>query len=381
MINAFRSGPVLVPPFSSNTPSSPGGYIPVFFELPYNGAPLVVQMPFLATQGNTSDADLIQDLQNAVDAALGDNRGKAGDIRVGLDASNQFTFTVAVNNGSGIFTAAHDIGSDTNLTTSLALADLNGDGLQDVISGNLGFDLPHLVEQGLVRLGDFLKDTAIRITDLVNSGLVSLLDLVEKGLIDRFGFDPLTPITVGDLLDAGIARLGDLVREGLLTVMDFADLPIPASDLTASGLVTLAELTAKSLIDSAGNVSLHDLVNSGVVWLEQLIGDNLVDLGDLNVPDVTLGDLLDTKLTDVKALVQQGLARVSDLLVQQLDLRRLIESGIVQLTDLVQKNLLDFAELDPQKLDLQDLTNKFAFGRRCASTLTSAMVPSPTVWT
>jgi hypothetical protein len=104
------------------------------------------------------------------------------------------------------------------------------------------------------------------------------------------------------------------VREGLLDVADFADVPLDADDLVASGLVSQAELLASGLIDMAGNVSLDDLIASGIVFLEELIGDDLVDETALEVSDVTLGDLLDTPLTDIAELAATGLVTVSDLL-------------------------------------------------------------------
>jgi len=313
--------------------------------------------------------DLVGWLQEEIDAAIG-----APDIvQVELDADGRIVLASstcvisAAEAEDALAAARRDAGRleteggiplalsfdlvDADWTTALATADLNQDGWVDLVVGNVGFDLANLIEKGVLRLTDFAQDTLIRIAGLVDAGIVSLLDLVEQGLIDRFGFDPSTPITIEDIIAASIAGLADLAHEGLLNVANFADLSISAAALLASELVTSAELTAKNLVDQENNVSLHDLVDSGIVWLEELIGDGFVGLGDLNVPDVTLGDLLDAQIVDLKELVRQGLVEVANLLVSQVNLRELIESGIASLTEAAAAKLLDITKLDPQKVD------------------------------
>ncbi|MCA9185640.1 MAG: VCBS repeat-containing protein, partial [Planctomycetales bacterium] len=281
------------------------------------------------------------------------------DILAGnLDQFNRFY----INDGAGGFGLGRNVFTDTDLTTSVGLADLNQDGRPDIVAGNLGFDLGEVIRQGLIRVTDFVEDTVINIVDLVSSGLVSLLDLVEQELIDRFDFDPLAPITIADILNAGITELADLVREGLLALEDFTDIDLDADAITATGLLTNAQLLAAGLINAAGNVSLHDLVNSGIITLEQLIGRDLVDENSLNIPTITLGSLLSTPLADLRSIIAAGLADAADLLREQLHLRELIESGIVDLANLAQEELLDLLDLDQQRVDLQDITDQLAFG-------------------
>ena len=83
------------------------------------------------------------------------------------------------------------------------------------------------------------------------------------------------------------------MREGLLALQDFSDVPLDADDLTASGLVTQAEL-----IDGLGKVSLYDLVNSGLVFLDeaQLVVSHRHDVAVLQ------GMLLDELAVHVRAV-------------------------------------------------------------------------------
>ncbi len=335
----------------------------VSFALPYNDASVPVLIFTGVTQDNTNEADLIADVQAAVDQALADQGlGSAGDIVVGVDGTGRFTFTLGPNDGKGVYSVSQVVSQDEDFATAAAAADLNGDGFADVVLGNVGFDLAALLEDGVIAVTDFVEDLVIGVIDLVESGLVSLLDLIEAGLLDRLGFDPLAPVSVGDLIASGIADLADLVREGLLGIEDFDDLALDADDLVASNLVTQAELLANSLIDAAGNVSLNSLIASGIVFLEELIGDELVDETALNVSDVTLGELLDTPLTELVDLVTAGLVEVGDLLATVVDLRDLIETQIVSLADLAQAELLDLLDLDQRAVDFQQLLQTTAFG-------------------
>src|SRR5262249_13593155 len=103
-------------------------------------------------------------------------------------------------------------------------------------------------------------------------------------------------------------------------------------------------------------------VNSGLVFLDELVGDNLVKVTDLTIFDVTLGDLLGTDLTDIRTIVDKGLADATDLLLTTIDLGKLIQSKLTSLADLFEKKLLDLADLDQHRIDFQQLADKFAFG-------------------
>ena len=92
------------------------------------------------------------------------------------------------------------------------------------------------------------------------------------------------------------------------------------------------------------------------MFLEELIGDDLVDETALNVSDVTLGELLDSPLTDLVELVvgRAGRGRRPPRRTA-IDLRELIESQIVSLADLAQAELLDLLDLDQRAVDFQQL--------------------------
>ena len=268
------------------------------------------------TQDNTNEADLIADVQAAVDQALADQGlGSAGDIVVGVDGTGRFTFTLGPNDGKGVYSVSQVVSQDEDFTTAVAAADLNGDGFADVVLGNVGFDLAALLEDGVIAVTDFVEGLVIGVIDLVESGLVSLLDLIEAGLrrplrlrsartgLDRrphrFRASPTSPTSCAKACSVS------------KTSTTWPSTPTTSSRRTSS---RKPNLLANSLIDAAGNVSLNSLIASGIVFLEELIGDDLVDETALNVSDVTLGELLDTPLTELVELVTAGLVEVGDLL-------------------------------------------------------------------
>ncbi|MHC4507326.1 MAG: FG-GAP-like repeat-containing protein, partial [Planctomycetota bacterium] len=358
---------------------------PLALTLNFNDQDLEVSIDRTATAANLVVEDLVQDIQAAVNAALtGSGRGAAGDILVQL-AAGRITFSVTGPHTLADPTAAEDalaeerdqnfqfsIGFDIDverdLTTSVAIADFDGDGRRDVVAGNVGLDLVGLIREGLIRAGDVLEDVLIDLADLVQEGLATLLDMIEAELIDRFDFDPGTRINIQDLLDEGLASLEDLAREGLVTIENFVSGILIQIDglggLLDSGLVTAQELLDAGLPD-VGDVSLSELLESGVVFLEELIGDDLVDESDLEPgTDLGLNGLLSSLLTTIEDLVQTNIADLDDLLFDSIDLRELIASGIASLEELVEEELLgrlDF-DLEDLGLDPSDLMQKFAVG-------------------
>src|SRR5262249_1045581 len=132
--------------------------------------------------------------------------------------------------------------------------------------------------------------------------------------------------------------------------------------LINSGLVTQAELDASGIVNALGEVKLKDLIESGLVALEELVGVQLVDLSDLNISDISLGDLLNTPLGDIRKMIEEGIVCLPRVLTQTVNLRELIQSGIVSLGDLAQKKLLDLLDLDQRRVDFQNLLSKAAFG-------------------
>ncbi len=264
--------------------------------------------------------------------------------------------------GSGTFEVGQLVSPNKDFTTAVKLADLNGDGRPDLIAGNVGFDLAALIEDGLVRVTDFVEGVVVDITKLVEKSLVKLIDLVEQALIDRFDFDPLAPIKVGDLLANKIADLMDLVFHGLVGLDDFVPLTFLSQTLINSGLVTQEELDASGIVDALGRVKLKDLIESGLVALEELVGVQLLKVSDLNISDISLGELLDTPLADIRKMIEDHLVDLPQLITQTINLRELIKSGIVKLADLAQKGLLGLLDLDQRQVDFQNLLNRAAFG-------------------
>ncbi|MEJ2698044.1 MAG: OmpA family protein [Desulfuromonadales bacterium] len=255
---------------------------------------------------------------------------------------------------SGIDTAENLLEElfDTGL---LDLGDILLDGLNvdDIISSGIG-SLQELVDQGLVTAGDFLSTTLVDISDLVSATGATLSDLVSEGLIDATDFVSSTLIDTTDFFTQGIATLADLLDEGLVAIDDFVDLALPAAGLIADGLASGFELDFHDLVDGIGNVSLHELVNSGVVTLEELIDNGHVAWTDLvGTYGLRLSDLLTSGITDIASLVSGTLVEANDLANGYVDnLSGLVRTGLVSLSDLVGNTLIDLTDLGLDELDI-----------------------------
>jgi len=261
------------------------------------------------------------------------------------------------NLGGGRFGPGVEIGEETDdITTSIAVVDLDRDGDRDLVVGNAGIDLGPLIDQGLVTAQDFVNRTVVKVFDLVNSGLVRLVDLVERKLLELLDFNGLRNISVADLVNSGLTTLDDLVMRNLLTLGSFVDKQIPRSTLIASGLVTAAQLNAV-FGPGTGPISLRALVNSGLVNLHSLVRNGLVTLDDLAPGSTTLplGDIVGKGAASLRDLIDKNLARLQDVVLDALDVRKLLDSGLATLGQLINKHLISPKDLDLTHLSVDTL--------------------------
>ncbi len=342
--------------------------------------PVTIKLDPKVTADNLTPADLLADIQVALDSALVAAGFAAGDIVAGLDAKNKIRLVArdgigvedledgeeALQAGRAYFKIGRNIGDEKDFTTSIALGDLNNDLRPDLVVGNIGIDLSKMLKRGFITIRDFTAGLVIGLADLAASGLTSLVELIQSGLVDRFGFDPTDPVLIGDLIDSGLTELDDLTRRGVVTAEDFAagtQVQVDgAGGLIESGLVTAQELQDAGL-PTTGSVALDDLLASGLVSLEDLAGEALVGAEDLIAGTTTsLGALLDSGLVEAEELANQGLVDLDNLLFDTLDLDDLVESGLVSLQELIDENLLDRFDLADLDLPPPAFLDEFAIG-------------------
>ena len=238
----------------------------------------------------------------------------------------------------------------------LGLGDISLDslGISDLLGTSLA-SLENLVDQGLLTVSDFASSTAVDITDFLSAASLGLGDLLDEALIDATDFARTAMVDAAGFFTAGIASLLDVVEAELLEVADFADLALDKAALITAGLVNQFELDFNHIEETLGNVSLHDLVESGVLNLEELVEEGFVEFTDLVTTDLNLGELLDSGVAEISDLINGALVQATDLATDTLDLQRLLDSGLASLEDIVGDSLVGLSDLLTEEIDIPAL--------------------------
>ena len=339
---------------------------------------------------NVGAQDLLDDIQAAIDAALVSAGRSAGEVFVVLGADRKLdllavggtvllrdeTAEEALEGARRYFADDFDVDQrptctdeiltdcrQKDFTTSVALADIDGDGDLDLVVANVGIDLRKMIEDGLVQIADLVEDATVAVEDLVSSGLVTLIDLVESELLDRFDFDQDTILPLIDLINSGASSLDDLADAGIANLDSLAPgATIPAADLIGAGLVTPAELAAAGL-PTSGPVPVSDLIDSNLVTLEELVSSGFIAPDDLvSGAATTLGQLINRTNTTIQDLIQAGIIELEDLVQEAIDARELIRSRLADLRDLIDEGLIDIPDLGDLDFDPREIASKYAVG-------------------
>ena len=109
---------------------------------------------------------------------------------------------------------------------------------------------------------------------------------------------------------------------------------------------------------------MSDLLDSGLVGLDELVDEGLLDLDDLADGNLTkpLGQIVNERAASLRDLIAEELAGVEDLILENLDLRELVDSGLANLGDLVNNGLIDRDDLDLSDLSLDKLREGLQVG-------------------
>ncbi|MCK4837573.1 MAG: hypothetical protein KAS94_02165 [Desulfobulbaceae bacterium] len=242
----------------------------------------------------------------------------------------------------------------------LGLGDLGIDSLNiGELLAQTTLDLSDLIGEGLVEVTDFLSSTLVDVSDLLTAfvGTFDLQDLITEEFITAADFVSSTLINARTFVSSGVVTLTEVLDEDLATIDNFIDRILSADTLVTDGLASLFELNFNDLIEDVDDVSLHDLVNSGVVTLQELIDNATIGWGDLVLDfAMQLSDILESGITDITALVSNTLIGVSDLATDYLDnLGAFVQSELVSLSDLVSNSLIGLDDLGLDNLDIAEL--------------------------
>jgi PKD repeat protein len=148
---------------------------------------------FLPTQATplsvTESRDISDDLDATLDIALADLDGDGfhellitanGIVNPDSTLTGQINKTYAWNAGTGKFDAATNLTDDLNVSTSIDIGDVNGDGLLDVVIGNLGATNRLYAGAGSGMFG-FGIDIG---SDIADTGDIALADVDVDGDLD-----------------------------------------------------------------------------------------------------------------------------------------------------------------------------------------------------
>ena len=124
---------------------------------------------------------------------------------------------------------------------------------------------------------------------------------------------------------------------------------------SARDLATQFQLDYNDLDDGLGNISLHELVNSGVASLDELVREGLLVSTNLTDGSFSLGELLDSGLAEVTDLIGESLLQVEDLATNGLNLEGLLDSGLTDLETLVSDSLVGLSDLSLDQIDIAGL--------------------------
>ena len=176
------------------------------------------------------------------------------------------------------------VDDEGDYTTSIELADLDGDSDLDLVVANIALNLPALVRDGLIVAADLIDDARVAVSDLVASGIATLQELIDAGLLDGTG-----TVGIRSLLDGELADLQELVDAELFGEDALSGLPFDPRELASREYVAGApsRIYLNRLNESLFGRFVHEQDLGGRPTRAVAVGD--VD-GDSDV-DVVLGNL------------------------------------------------------------------------------------------
>src|SRR3990172_1370666 len=206
--------------------------------------------------------------------------------------------------------------------------------------------LAQLEAEGLVR-------TEIVLSDLLQSGLVDLIDLVDDSINKTALLAAIGTITENDLITAGLfdpaVDISKLIASGLVTVQNLVDASLISANIESSELIALNLVTGQQLVSTGlitqvqldtqtfPAISIVSLLNVLLVPMDN--STHLITIADLTAngffsPNIVRSDLIATGLVTGIQLDAEGLT------CDPVNPRLLIASGLVTPDDLAAEGFI-----------------------------------------
>jgi flagellin-like hook-associated protein FlgL len=235
--------------------------------------------------------------------AVGDLDGDGNvDIAAGGVDPTSGVVTVLINDGTGVFSMGDVYSMDSSMTNSIAIGDLDYDGVNDIVSAGQSTDGADLWGSVNVRLGngdgtfnaatsfgpDGYSNASVMIGDADWDGVV---DIISSGISDLYSGPGVTTVRLGN-------ANGTFAEAITYDTSEYQTMSVLLADVTGDGVSEIISMGDNSIAAETGTITI---LSDG--W-------ESTEIGNLNIRSVPAAEHALTELAKVLAGVQaeQGVA-------------------------------------------------------------------------